>query len=162
MIKLVWFLAACAVVSLAQADGDGKQWYANQFSCWGKNYVLRNYCENEPDRAVNKRCDSEELVLDPDGKRKVVDLNRHEPYKGDIFWVGSVTCGEIENKKYFYLQLDNGGNCDECEMSATLRSDGTWVHAGDKWLVPKAMKKKILRARSRWLTSPTHAITNKT
>jgi hypothetical protein len=163
MIRFLLALALCGFASLAHADdGDDKHWYKNEFSCWGKKYVIRNYCENEPDRNVNKRCDSEELLLDVGGIAKVVSLHSHQPYKDDIFWVGTVQCGEIDDRKYFYLNFDNGGNCDECEVSATLSDDGTWVHFGDKWFVKRTLKKKALRAQRKWFKSPSYFIKNKT
>jgi hypothetical protein len=163
MIRLFFALILSGVASLAHADGgDDKHWYKNEFSCWGKKYVIRNYCENEPDRSVNKRCDSEELALDVNGANKVVSLHAHQPYKDDIFWLSTATCGEVNNKKYFYLNFDNGGNCEGCEVSATLSDQGTWVHFGDKWFVKKTMRNKILRAQTKWSKSSSYFVTNKT
>ena len=163
MIRFFCALALCGLSSLAHAlDSEDQHWYANELTCWGKKYVIRNFCQNEPGRSVNRACEEEELTLEVDGVKKVISLHQHQPYKDDFFWLGSVRCGELNNEKYFYLSFDNGGNCTECEVSATLRDDGVWAHFGDRWFVKRAMKKKIQRAQAKWFQLPANFMKNKT
>ncbi|NRR30292.1 hypothetical protein HSX11_08830 [Oxalobacteraceae bacterium] len=152
---LIW-LALLAFGGKAAADEHEMFWFKNEMQCGVAKVVVRSLCEqSDPTRGVvpfNSLCSEQELRITQPGSKPVkLDLLARETDMENFKIVSSLRCGEAENKPYLYMMIDNGGNCDKCEIDAVIDLQGRWKRYDKRWLTKAAAERKaISKKEAEW------------
>jgi rRNA processing protein Gar1 len=157
------FLLCGNAASVFAASEPEMAWFKNEMVCAGTKVIVRSYCKNEADEPVNSFCTKQGLILENLNKRKMIDnLLDKEPSRNDFHVVGLIRCVMGANEKpYLYVSLDNGGNCDNCEISAIMDLNGKWKRYDKHWYVSGAERKEISRRENDWFRQKSFLLKNK-
>jgi len=150
-MKMKIFLLAYFACVTAQAAADTEYfWFKNVAQCGRAQVTVRSYCEpNQFGYTTNTKCTMQELVIEQPGKstvRRDLKVLRGEEY----LLVKGLSCTSSGGKKYLYLGMDNGGNCEGCESQAIVDLSGRWKRIGARWLAGKVERKHISRDLKAW------------
>jgi hypothetical protein len=105
--------------------------------CDGARIVVRSYREvSRHEHAVvprNTACTEQELLIKPLGKPSIkLDLLEHEPLGDDFHIATALRCVATDKQHYLLIDLDTGGSCDTCAISAVTDSRGRWRQYGKR------------------------------
>ncbi|MDO8653128.1 MAG: hypothetical protein Q7R66_13165 [Undibacterium sp.] len=162
IVKTVLAIALCSIAASALALDD-MRWFKNELICAETKVIVRSYCKNEVDEPVNSFCTKQVLTLETaDKKIKIDNLLEKEPFLGNFHVAGLIRCVAVtSNKPYLYITLDNGGNCNGCEVSAIMNLHGKWKRYGRRWYVAGIERKEISRHENAWFKQESFLLKNK-
>ena len=158
VLGLVFFSFATCV--LAEYD---MRWYKNEMTCEDVKITVLSYCKNDADERVNTFCVEQKLILEKQGRKKIKDnLLEKEPSRNDFHSVRSLSCTKTKNDKfYLFLSLGNGGNCNTCEVSATMDLNGNWKRYDRRWCTSGNERKFIAIGEKKWWRQDSFFLNNK-
>lgn len=150
----------------ACAESENKnemRWFRNELTCEDTKVTVRSFCKDEKEYSINSFCTAQSMSLEKNGERITIrNLLKNEPVRDNFHTLGSVRC--VMNsymKPYLYLILDNGGNCDGCEINAVMDLNGDWKMYDKKWFSSGQERKEIKKGLKIWFRSPETYIENK-
>jgi hypothetical protein len=142
---------------------DDMRWFKNEMMCSNAQVSVRSYCKDDVDEPVNSFCTKQTLTVKTiDKKIEINNLLEKEPSLGNFHVVGLIRCvSDSSNRPYLYLTLDNGGNCNSCEVSAIMDLTGKWKRYGKRWFVDGKERKEIARLENTWFKQESFLLKNK-
>jgi len=140
-----------AGMSGAYAAEEKEFRFLNTMTCAGVKVEVSSICSKKSDEGTNYSCTNQSISLDRNDHGSIrKDLLEKENY--DNFHIAtSLRCVSAKGKDYVYVMLNNGGNCDDCEVNALIDLNGKWIFYGDKWFVSGSEKRRIRKAAKAWL-----------
>jgi hypothetical protein len=165
-LKSLWIAVVfqlCLITTSAFAEYD-MRWYRNEMICETVKVTVLSYCKNDADERANTFCVQQKLILENQGKKKIKNnLLEKEPSRNDFHSVRSLTCVKAKNDKpYLFLSLGNGGNCDACEVSATMDLNGKWKRYDRRWYTSGDERKVMTIGDEKWWRQDSFFLINKT
>jgi hypothetical protein len=145
-------LVLCSSVHAAEKDGAANRMsFKNRLACQNVAVEVESYCAEKSEQGINYSCVDQKIILSEKGGRSVTkDLLEKE--KEDNYHIAtSLRCVSTAAKSYLLVSLDNGGNCDDCDVAALMDLSGKWIYYGDRWFVSSAEKTEITNSRDKWL-----------
>lgn len=129
--------------------------------CHGTNIEVRSICGKSSEAGANYSCTEQRIsVRNKQGPSISRDLLEKESM--DNYHIAtSMRCVAADAKPYIFILLDNGGNCDDCEVAGLIDMNGKWVYYGDRWFVPASERKQVSKAEGRWLLTHPVPLTDK-
>lgn len=143
---------------------DDMHWYKNEIRCAEVKITVYSECQNAPDLAKNTACFNQKIEFNhPDGRQyKKNRLLEREPVRGNYHALSSIRCAaETEGEPYLYMILDNGGNCDDCEIDAVMNLRGQWMRYDRKWLTQGGVRRDIAMRQDDWFKMEAVYLKNK-
>ncbi len=142
---------------------DDMRWFTNETVCDEVKITVLSYCQNDVDEMVNTFCVQQKLILEKNEKKIMLEnLLEKEPSRNEFHSVRSLTCvAGKNNKPYIFFSLGNGGNCNDCEVHATMDLNGRWKHYDRKWFVSGRERKDIDRQEKVWWKEDSFYLKNK-
>jgi hypothetical protein len=159
-VALVFAFSSFVTGALAS---DNMRWFKNEMMCSNAQVTVRSYCKDDADEPVNSFCTRQTLRVETLNKNiEVNNLLEKEPSLGNFHVTGLIRCvADTANKPYLYLTLDNGGNCNVCEVSAIIDLDGKWKRYGKRWYVNGKERKEIEMHETAWFKQDSFLLKNK-
>lgn len=137
------------------------EWFKNEIVCADTQVIIQSFCENNVNSPVNHLCSGQKLILKRPGEKAVV-RNLLEKEKGDDLRIATgMRCVSTKKKHYLYISIENGGNCDECEIFAIVDLKGRWRRYGNQWFSPLNEQMEITKSEGNWLKRDSFSISNK-
>ncbi|MES2050042.1 MAG: hypothetical protein V4447_16705 [Pseudomonadota bacterium] len=154
--------AFCSFVTSAFASDD-MRWFKNEITCGSTQVIVRSYCKDDVDEPVNSFCTKQTLTVETLNKKiEINNLLEKEPSLGNFHVSGLIRCvADTANRPYLYLTLDNGGNCNVCEVSAIMDLNGKWKRYGKRWFVDGKERKEIAKHEKAWFKHESFLLKNK-
>lgn len=155
--KILCFCIFISSIGNAWALED-MHWFKNELNCSDVKVTVYSYCQKEENTTMNSFCSQQKITFDnANGSQiKKENLLDKEPVRRNFHVLGSMRCVFGENQKpYLYMILDNGGNCDACEIDAVMDLQGRWKRYDRKWLVSGKEKLDIKKRENDWFHKTT-------
>ena len=125
--------------------------FSNTMACGGVKVEVLSICGEKSDEGINYSCATQSISFEKNDHISIrKDLLEKESF--DNFHIAtSLRCVSTNLKKYVYILLNNGGNCDDCEVGALIDLSGKWIFYGDRWFVSGSEKTRIRKSEKKWL-----------
>lgn len=161
--RVIYGLAFFSFATCALAEND-MRWFKNEMMCADVQVTVKSYCKDDVDEPVNSFCTKQTLTVEAINKKiEVKNLLEKEPWLGNFHVTGLIRCvADTSNRHYLYLTLDNGGNCNSCEVSAVMDLNGKWKRYGKRWYVAGKERKEITQNAHAWFKQESFLLKNKT
>jgi hypothetical protein len=158
-------LAGMAAITAVAAE-DEMRWYTNEMTCANVTVTVtvQSYCKNNDDVSTNSFCTMQKMILKSGDRKAIVKKNllEKEPARNEFHALSTLRCVTgREDKNYLYMTLDNGGNCDDCEINAVMDLQGKWKRYDRKWFVSGAEKQEITKRSAGWFKAEAFYLNNK-
>lgn len=151
-LKIVFLLMGfIAGVSSVHAAEEKDFRFSNTMACGGVKVEVLSICGEKSDEGINYSCATQSINFERNDRSSIrKDLLEKESF--DNFHIAtSLRCVSTKVKKYVYILLNNGGNCDDCEVDALIDLNGKWIFYGNRWFVSGLEKARIRKSEKTWL-----------
>ncbi|MET3135463.1 hypothetical protein AAKU55_005773 [Oxalobacteraceae bacterium GrIS 1.11] len=166
--KIIFSLVLFLIVNVSSALDHEMYWFKNETTCFDAKIAIRSFCEVSFNKNAtmqwNDVCSEQEIIIEKGSNKKIsLNLLAHEPWHGEYHIATGLRCIGDGNKYYIYVDYDNGGSCDICEVNAVVDTNGKWKRYGRNWLgTSKQEKINILKKERNWIKTPQFFIPNST